>query len=81
MPMTQFYASIQPGSPSKMTSLKTCRKDIKCWMSNNFLRLREGKSEILIGSLNTSVFSDTLANLAPSVKLNSRNLGVIFDFN
>lgn len=60
----------------------TCIEDIKCWMSNNFVRSDNEKTDVIIfGPSKTKNCMDSyLNNLTPSVKLHAKkNVGVSFD--
>lgn len=56
----QLYLPVIPGVTSALDSLYTCLRDIKNWLSDNFLHLNEGKTEYIIFSPdsphNTTVF-------------------------
>ena len=58
-----------------------CLADIKEWMAQNYLQVNESKGEIILfGSPSTvDKISTDLGSLAPLVKPQVRNLGVIFD--
>lgn len=78
---TQLYFSVKPDDLSNLNTLHNCLAAIKDWMSVNFLQLNSDKTEILIfGPENTAqgIFQHT-GPLAPYIKTNARNLGVIFD--
>ena len=45
---TQLYLSIKPDESNQLSKLQTCLKDIKSWMSCNFLMLNSEKTEILV---------------------------------
>ncbi len=52
---TQLYISTRPDETSKLSKLTECVKNIKDWMTNNFLLLNSDKTEILlIGPKNCS---------------------------
>ena len=62
----------------------TCLKDIKNWMSHNFLMLNSGKTEVIVlgpkhirDSLSSNIVNLDGITLASSTTV--RNLGVIFD--
>uniref|UniRef100_A0A8P4G3Q0 Reverse transcriptase domain-containing protein n=1 Tax=Dicentrarchus labrax TaxID=13489 RepID=A0A8P4G3Q0_DICLA len=81
---TQLYLSIKPNEINQLSKLQTCLKDIKSWMTCNFLMLNSEKNEILVlgpKNLRDSLSKDIVTldgiNLASSTTV--RNLGVIFD--
>ncbi|TWW59183.1 RNA-directed DNA polymerase from mobile element jockey [Takifugu flavidus] len=45
---TQLYLSMKPEETEKLVKLQTCLKDIKTWMSSNFLLLNSGKTEVMV---------------------------------
>ncbi len=45
---TQLYISTKPDETSKLSKLTECVKNIKDWMTNNFLLLNSDKTEILL---------------------------------
>ncbi|KAF7641100.1 hypothetical protein LDENG_00294130, partial [Lucifuga dentata] len=45
---TQLYISTRPNISLPPSALTSCLKDIKSWMSNNFLKLNGNKSEVLL---------------------------------
>ncbi len=51
---TQLYISTRPGETSKLSKLTECVKNVKYWMTNNFLILNSDKTEILLIGPNTS---------------------------
>ena len=74
---TQLYISFNP--------CEACIKDIKTWITNNLLKLNDGKTEriIVTTSETTSRQEDIVINIgdspiAPSMEP-PRNLGVLFD--
>ena len=81
---TQLYLSIKPEQCNQLTKLQPCLKDIKTWMTRNFLLLNSDKTEVLI--LGSKHLRDTLSNdiatlddIALASNETVRNLGVIFD--
>ncbi len=44
---TQLYISTRPDETSKLSKLTECVKNVKDWMTNNFLLLNSDKTEIL----------------------------------
>ena len=57
---TQLYLSIKPEQCNQLTKLQTCLKDIKTWMTCNFLLLNSDKTEVII--LGPKHLRDTLSN-------------------
>ncbi len=51
---TQLYISTRPDETSKLSKLTECVKNVKDWMTNNFLLLNSDKTEILLIGPNTS---------------------------
>ena len=45
---TQLYISAEPNYPAAMNYITTRLLEINKWMSNNFLKLNEDKTEILL---------------------------------
>ncbi len=45
---TQLYISTRPEETSKLSKLTECVKNVKDWMTNNFLLLDSDKTEILL---------------------------------
>uniref|UniRef100_A0AAR2IX88 Reverse transcriptase domain-containing protein n=1 Tax=Pygocentrus nattereri TaxID=42514 RepID=A0AAR2IX88_PYGNA len=45
---TQLYISSKPDDKIKLGKIEDCIKDIKDWMSNNFLLLNSDKTEVLL---------------------------------
>uniref|UniRef100_A0A674PKI9 Reverse transcriptase domain-containing protein n=1 Tax=Takifugu rubripes TaxID=31033 RepID=A0A674PKI9_TAKRU len=69
----------------KLVKLQTCLKDIKSWMSSNFLLLNPGKTEVMV--FGPEPLRDrldhmiTLDGISLTSSLSVRNLGVTFDQN
>uniref|UniRef100_A0A8D3C548 Reverse transcriptase domain-containing protein n=1 Tax=Scophthalmus maximus TaxID=52904 RepID=A0A8D3C548_SCOMX len=81
---TQLYLSIKPDETNQVDKLQDCLKDIKAWMTYNFLLLNSEKTEVII--LGPKHLRETLSDhivtldgitLASSSTV--RNLGVTFD--
>uniref|UniRef100_A0A8D3CRZ4 Reverse transcriptase domain-containing protein n=1 Tax=Scophthalmus maximus TaxID=52904 RepID=A0A8D3CRZ4_SCOMX len=81
---TQLYLSIKPDETNQVDKLLDCLKDIKAWMTYNFLLLNSEKTEVII--LGPKHLRETLSDhivtldgitLASSSTV--RNLGVTFD--
>uniref|UniRef100_A0A9J8DEF0 Reverse transcriptase domain-containing protein n=1 Tax=Cyprinus carpio carpio TaxID=630221 RepID=A0A9J8DEF0_CYPCA len=82
---TQLYISTRPDETSKLSKLTECVKNVKDWMTNNFLLLNSDKTEILlIGPENiTQNLVDYNLQLDGCIVTSStvKNLGVILDSN
>ncbi len=82
---TQLYISTKPDETSKLSKLTVCVKNIKDWMTSNFLLLNSDKTEILlIGPKNsTQNLLDYNLQLDGCNVTSSTvtNLGVILDSN
>uniref|UniRef100_A0AAR2M4G4 Reverse transcriptase domain-containing protein n=1 Tax=Pygocentrus nattereri TaxID=42514 RepID=A0AAR2M4G4_PYGNA len=81
---TQLYISSKPDDKIKLAKIEDCVKDIKDWMSNNFLLLNSDKTEVLLlgpklarHRLSNSTLK--LNNLSVSSSLSVKNLGVMID--
>lgn len=76
---TQLYIPLKAGDT--IQPLLACLGDIKNWLSNNFLRLNENKTEVIVfgpSKLRSCLIKD-LGKHFPSVSSQVRNLGVILD--
>ncbi len=82
---TQLYISTKPDETSKLSKLTECVKNIKDWITNNFLLFNSDKKEILlIGPKNsTQNLLDHNLQLDGCTVTSStvKNLGVIIDSN
>ncbi len=82
---TQLYISTKPDETSKLSKLTECVKNIKDWMTSNFLLLNSDKTEILlVGPKNsTQNLLDYNLQLDGCTVTSStvKNLGVILDSN
>ena len=79
---TQLYLSIKPDESNQLSKLQTCLKDIKSWMSCNFLMLNSEKTKIIVlgpKNLRDSMSTATLDGITLASSTTVRNLGVIFD--
>lgn len=81
---TQLYLSMKPDETNQLSKLEACFKEIKIWMTRNFLLLNSDKTEVIVlgpKHLRDSVSNDIAAldgiSLASSTTV--RNLGVLFD--
>ncbi|XP_078025739.1 uncharacterized protein LOC144463847 [Epinephelus lanceolatus] len=81
---TQLYLSMKPEESNQLTKLHNCLKDIKTWMSTNFLMLNSDKTEVIVlgpKQLRDSLSDDivSLDGIALASSTTVRNFGVIFD--
>jgi hypothetical protein len=86
---SQLYIVFNPRSSlsrdDAVKKIEACAEDIRIWMTNNFLKLNEDKTELIIVTSRQMVFdsfSVTIGNnvIAPSPSP-PRNLGVYYDGN
>ncbi len=82
---TQLYISTRPDETSKLSKLTECVKNIKDWMTSNFLLLNSDKTEILIIGPKNSTQNLLDYNLQLDgcnvTSSTVKNLGVILDSN
>jgi hypothetical protein len=83
---TQIYISSRPDEYAKLSKLTDCVKDIKDWMTRNFLLLNPDKTEvILIGSKNRlqnlSQHNFNIVGCPVTLSATVKDLGVILDCN
>ncbi len=75
----------RPDETSKLSKLTECVKNVKDWMTNNFLLLNSDKTEILLIGPNNSTQNLLDYNLqldgCPVTSSTVKNLGVILDSN
>uniref|UniRef100_A0A8C9Y8D9 Reverse transcriptase domain-containing protein n=1 Tax=Sander lucioperca TaxID=283035 RepID=A0A8C9Y8D9_SANLU len=81
---TQLYLSIKPDESGQLAKLQACIKDIKSWMTHNFLMLNSNKTEVIVlgpKHHRTSLSKDiaTLDGITLASSTTVRNLGIIFD--
>ena len=81
---TQLYLSIKPDQTKQVDKLSTCVRDIKTWMSTNYLLLNSEKTEVIIigpKSVRDSLTNQmvTLDNVSVASSATVKNLGVLFD--
>ena len=78
---TQLHISISPDDPNALGTLISCLNDIHLWMSKNFLKLNNGKTEILLTGPKSERerVQSMLGPLAGQVKTEVTDLGVILD--
>uniref|UniRef100_A0A672G2J3 Reverse transcriptase domain-containing protein n=1 Tax=Salarias fasciatus TaxID=181472 RepID=A0A672G2J3_SALFA len=81
---TQLYLSMKPDQTNQIDRLSDCIREIKTWMTTNYLRLNPGKTEVIIlgphklrECLSKQII--TLDNVSVSSSSTVRNLGVLFD--
>ena len=81
---TQLYLSMNPNETDQIVKLQACLKDIKSWMTRNYLLLNSDKTEVIIigpkplrDKLADEIF--TVDGFALTPKATVKNLGVIFD--
>uniref|UniRef100_A0A8C6NY71 Reverse transcriptase domain-containing protein n=1 Tax=Nothobranchius furzeri TaxID=105023 RepID=A0A8C6NY71_NOTFU len=78
---TQLYISVSPDVSQPMETLFNCILDIKSWMTENFLQLNQGKTEVLV--IGPEAQREKLLPKLQSVSfypsLQVKNLGVILD--
>jgi hypothetical protein len=80
-----FNPRISLSRDDAVKKIEACAEDLRKWMTNNFLKLNEDKTELIIVTSKQMVFdsfSVTIGNniIAPS-PTPPRNLGVYFDGN
>ncbi len=82
---TQLYISTRPDETSKLSKLTTYGKNIKDWITNNFLLLNSDKREILlIGPRNSTqnlLDNNLQLDRCPVTSSMVKNLGVVLDRN
>ena len=83
---TQLYISFQHCDVLEcVSSIEHCLRHIKLWMSNNFLKINEGKTQFMIitpQSSNCTILSDVCISFGGSTifpSITGTNLGVTFD--
>ena len=79
---TQLYLSIKPDETNQLTKLQACLKDIKSWMTYNFLMLNSDKTEVLVigpKNLRNSLSRDlvTLEGITLASSSTVKSLGVV----
>ncbi|XP_063069010.1 uncharacterized protein LOC134460561 [Engraulis encrasicolus] len=81
---TQIYIHTKPSHPLPLANLTTCLNEISNWMTQNFLKLNQNKTEAIIiatpsllKKINLSQFS--IPDYFTSTSSEVRNLGVIID--
>ena len=81
---TQLYLSMKPDGTDQLIKLQACLKDIKSWMTRNYLLLNSDKTEIIVlgpKHLRDQLAHDnfTLDGFTLASKATVKNLGVTFD--
>jgi len=80
---TQLYLSIKPEESNQLTKLQPCLKDIKTWMTCNFLMLNSDATEVvLLGPEHLRNQSDEVVSvddIALASNTSVKNLCVIFN--
>lgn len=81
---TQLYLSMKPTETEPLERLSACIRDIKTWMTQNYLLLNQDKTEVIVlgpqrlrEMLSKQIIS--LDNTSVSSSSTVKNLGVIFD--
>ena len=81
---SQLYLSIKPEETNQLAKLQACLKDVKTWMTSNFLLLNSDKTEVIVFGpkqhrIRLSHNIATLEGFTLTSSTTVRNLGVIFD--
>lgn len=78
---TQVYFAFNVDCPNPdLSAIKDCFMEIKMWMSLNFLKLNDNKTEFMvIGRYETSVKSISLGDTTVPHTAYAKNLGFVFD--
>ena len=78
---TQLYMAISSGDQKSIDSLVNCISDLNQWLSQNFLKLNQDKTEVLvIGEKKArEKLSEHLKTVSLSCTNKAKNLGVILD--
>ncbi len=81
---TQLYLSMNPDQTDQVDRLSACVKEIKTWMTLNYLLLNPDKTEVIVlgpkhlrDSLSNQIIS--LDNVCVASSSTVRNLGVLYD--
>ena len=74
---TQLYLSMKSEESELLAKLQGCLKDIKTWMSSNFLLLNLDKTEVIV--FDPKHLRNGLVDFTLASSTTVRNLGVIFD--
>jgi hypothetical protein len=78
---TQLYISAEPNDAKAINSITNCLLAINKWMNNNFLKLNEDKTEVLLigPKLKREMLIKNLGGLTRWIKPEVISLGVILD--
>uniref|UniRef100_A0A667YPA7 Reverse transcriptase domain-containing protein n=1 Tax=Myripristis murdjan TaxID=586833 RepID=A0A667YPA7_9TELE len=78
---TQLYISAEPNDATAINPITTCLMAVNKWMSDNFLKLNEDKTEILLVGPKTKreMLSINLGKLASRIKSEVTSLGIVLD--
>ncbi len=82
---TQLYTSTRTDETSKLSKLTECVKNVKDWMTNNFLLFNSDKTEILLirpkNSTQNILDYNLQLNGCPATSSTVKNMAVILDSN
>ncbi len=78
---TQIYLPLKRSDSNTFDTLLDCMKDIKTWMSSNFLNLNEKKTEIILFGPPSGIPLKYLSNhfVTSQAKTLVKNVGVLLD--
>jgi hypothetical protein len=85
---TQLYLNVDPHSNENiketLDKINDCMKDIRCWMVDNFLKLNEDKTEVMIlgterNRAKLNITSINICGKEISVADTAKNIGVTID--
>uniref|UniRef100_A0A8B9RC03 Alkylated DNA repair protein AlkB homologue 8 N-terminal domain-containing protein n=1 Tax=Astyanax mexicanus TaxID=7994 RepID=A0A8B9RC03_ASTMX len=78
-----IYLPLNPSKNCSLGLMFDCMRDVECWMSKNFLKLNQDKTDIIIfgNPDSVSVKANDLGPLNTNVHDHVKNLGFIFDFH
>lgn len=78
---TQLYISTEPSDAAAINSITNCLLAINKWMNDNFLKLNEDKTEVLLCGPKSKreMLTKNLGGLTPCLKPEVTSLGVILD--
>ena len=78
---TQLYISTEPNDATAINSITNCLLAINKWMNDNFLKLNEDKTEVLLCGPKSKreMLIKNLGGLTPCLKPEVTSLGVILD--
>uniref|UniRef100_A0A3Q3PY07 Reverse transcriptase domain-containing protein n=1 Tax=Monopterus albus TaxID=43700 RepID=A0A3Q3PY07_MONAL len=75
----QIYLPLNVKKSNSFQTLMDCLRDIKAWLSHNFLHINETKTECVVIGNSGVTGSDIPSFLASYLRPHVRNLGVVFD--